>query len=127
MPFPPPAVMLLTERPGPGGEEYVLTPEKLIDGNPRQTVWLEYQDALARFSVGWWSSEVGTWRIRYTEEEYCHIIEGRSVISDEAGSAVTVNAGDEFVIPAGFVGTWQVVQPTLKRFVIYEQGPEHSA
>jgi uncharacterized cupin superfamily protein len=31
-----------------------------------------------------------------------------------------VRPGDEFVIPRGFVGTWEVVEPTLKRFVIHE-------
>jgi hypothetical protein len=31
-----------------------------------------------------------------------------------------VAAGESFVIPRGFVGTWEVVETTVKRFVIYE-------
>lgn len=102
------------------GETYFLPAEKLIDGNPKQTLWLRYTDPSEQFLVGVWQSEVGTWRIRYTEEEYCLMLAGISTITDEAGQATTVRAGDEFVIPRGFVGTWQVVEPSRKRFVIYE-------
>jgi len=103
------------------GESYFLPAEKLLQGNPRQTVWVHYTDATGCFSAGIWHSERGRWRILYTEEEYCQLLEGVSIITDEAGSAVTVRAGEEFVIPAGFRGTWEVIEPTRKRFVIYER------
>jgi uncharacterized protein len=107
-----------------GGEEYFLAPEKLLQGNPRQTVWMHYTNASGTFMAGLWHSERGRWRILYTEEEYCQVLEGVSVITDQAGVAVTVRAGEEFVIPAGFSGTWEVVEPTRKRFVIYEPGSQ---
>ena len=103
-------------------EEYFLAAEKLISGNPKQVVWNAYRDAEGRFFAGVWHSEVGKWRIRYTEQEYCHVLQGVSVITDEQGKAATVSAGDRFVIPRGFVGTWEVVEPTRKIYVIYEQG-----
>jgi uncharacterized cupin superfamily protein len=104
------------------GEEYFLPPEKLLQGNPRQTVWMHYTDPSGRFMAGTWHSERGRWKILYTEEEYCQMLEGRSVITDQAGTQLTVCAGEEFVIPAGFSGTWEVLEPTRKRFVIYEPG-----
>jgi uncharacterized cupin superfamily protein len=104
------------------GEEYFVPAEKLLQGNPKQTVWLHYTDASGKFMAGIWHSERGCWRILYTEEEYCRVLEGVSVITDQAGTALTVRAGEEFVIPAGFVGTWEVVEPTRKQFVIYEPG-----
>lgn len=107
--------------PDQGAEHYYLDAAKLLDGNPRQTVWLEYQDASGQFCIGLWASEVGAWRVHYTEEEYCQMLDGVSEITDAAGHAVTLRAGDEFVIPAGFVGTWRVLEPTRKRFVIYER------
>ena len=39
-----------------------------------------------------------------------------------AADAVTVSAGESFVVPRGFVGTWEVVEPTKKTYVIYEAG-----
>lgn len=108
-----------------GGEEYFLPAEKLLQGNPKQTVWMHYTDGSGRFMAGIWHSERGRWKILYSEEEYCQLLEGVSVITDEAGLAVTVRAGEAFVIPSGFSGTWEVVEPTRKRFVIYEPGTPH--
>lgn len=101
-------------------ERYFLPEEKLLQGNPQQTLWTQYSDTSGQFFAGVWASEVGKWKIRYTEEEYCLILEGESVITDEQGVAVTVRAGDSFVIPRGFVGSWEVLVPTRKNFVIYE-------
>jgi len=102
------------------GESYFIAPEKRIAGNPKQTAWVQHASEDQRFSAGLWHSEVGKWSIRYTEQEYCRILEGVSLITAADGQVVTVRPGDEFVIPRGFVGTWEVLQPTLKRFVIYE-------
>lgn len=117
-----PRVHRLAESP-PGAEEYYLPPHKLIAGNPRQTVWRHYTDRSMRFFVGQWRSEVGKWHIAYGEEEFCHVLQGTSVITDADGHAVTVTAGESFVVPSGFVGTWEVVEPTTRRFVIYEGAP----
>jgi hypothetical protein len=103
-------------------EEYFLPSEKLIAGNPRQCVWKHYSDASGKFCAGVWGSEVGKWHVSYTEEEYCQILQGISIIADTAGNAVTVAAGDSVVVPRGFVGTWEVVEPTRKIYVIYEAG-----
>ncbi len=107
---------------GVDAEEYFLPDDKLIAGNPKQTVWQHYRDGTGKFSAGVWQSEVGKWHVRYTEEEYCRILRGRSVITDSAGNATTVSAGDSLVVPSGFVGTWEVVEPTSKTYVIYEPG-----
>jgi uncharacterized cupin superfamily protein len=107
---------------GATAEEYFLPPEKLIAGNPKQCVWKHYADRSGKFFAGLWSSEVGKWRIEYTEEEYCQILHGSSIITDREGNAVTVSAGDSLVVPRGFVGTWEVVAATHKIYVIYEPG-----
>lgn len=124
----PSAVLRLISSPDTEGvgtpEHYFLAPEKLITGNPKQTLWMHYTDPTRQYVVGLWRSEPGKWRIRYTEEEYCRMQEGVSVITDEAGHALTVRAGDEFVVPRGFVGTWEVVETSTKRFVIYEKTPD---
>ncbi len=102
------------------GIDSVVPEAKRIAGNPRQTVWMHYTDPSSQFFVGIWRSEPGKWAISYTEEEFCHMLDGVSVITSAAGEAVTVRAGDSFVMPRGFVGTWEVVEPTTKRFVVYE-------
>ena len=116
-----PAVLRFDDAIAPG-EDYLLPAEKLLSGNPKQTVHMNYTDPSGKFLTGIWRSEVGKWKVAYTEEEYCHLLAGVSVIADAAGNAVTVSAGDSFVVPRGFVGTWEVIEPTTKRFVIYEAG-----
>jgi len=112
--------LLKLDAPNDPGEEYWLPPEKLIGGNPKQTAWTQYADRTGKFFAGIWSSEPGKWKVSYTEEEYCQILEGTSIITHTDGTSVTVNPGESFVIPRGFVGTWEVVESTTKRFVIYE-------
>lgn len=102
-----PAVEAETERPDPA---------KVVSGDPVFTTWnLEERDGLY---CGIWQSTPGAWRIAYDEWEYCRILEGRSVITEEGGEAVTVGPGDSFVIPPGFRGTWEVVETTRKDYVI---------
>jgi uncharacterized cupin superfamily protein len=66
-------------------KDYYLPAEKLIRGNPKQTVWSHYTDPSGQFSVGVWRSEPGAWRVSYTEEEYCRMLEGNSILTSEAG------------------------------------------
>ena len=55
-----------------------------------------------RLHCGIWAAEPGKVAIDYTEWEFCHIIAGRAVLTNEAGRSWTVRAGDAFVIPPGF-------------------------
>ena len=71
--------------------------------------------------TGFWQSETGKWRISYTEEETCHLLAGVSIVTDEAGVSTTLRAGDSFVIPKGFTGTWEVVETSRKLYAIYEE------
>jgi uncharacterized protein len=56
--------------------------------------------------------------VSYAEWEYVYIHAGISILTDDAGHAVTLRAGDRCVIRPGFTGTWQVVETTLKDYVI---------
>ena len=97
---------------------------KRVAGDPEQRLWSEYADASGKFFVGVWESDPGTWRVQYTEEEYCRILEGRSLLTASDGTVTAVGPGDEVVIPRGFIGTWQVIETTRKTYVIYEAGIE---
>ena len=102
--------------------EYLPAPEKIVSGNPLQRVWSHYTDESQKFSVGIWECEPGAWRIHYTEEEYCRVMTGRSRLTNADGVVREVTAGDEFVIPRGFEGVWEVIERTRKVYVIYEAG-----
>jgi len=91
-------------------------PEKLISGDPVFTTWnAEERDGLY---CGIWQATPGKWRISYDEWEFCHILDGVSVIVEEGGEAMTVRAGDSFILRPGFKGTWEVIETTRKEYVI---------
>jgi uncharacterized protein len=94
--------------------------DRLLKGDPEQTARNYFSDSTGRFFAGVWESTPGRWRVRYTENEFCHLTRGRVRIEDGAGRHWTFKAGDSFVIPAGFSGTWEVQEPTAKLYVIYE-------
>ena len=98
-------------------------PEKVLKGNPEQVIHNHYDSPCGQMSAGVWEGAVGQWTVNYTEHEYCEILQGVSVLRDQEGNAKTLRAGDRFVIPAGFSGTWEVLEPCRKVYVVFEQKP----
>ena len=97
-------------------EEDAPPAERVLAGSPRFRTWnVEEADGLY---AGIWEASPGKWRIEYDEWEFCHILEGVSVIEETGGDRRTVKAGDSFVIRPGFKGTWEVVETTRKEYVI---------
>jgi uncharacterized cupin superfamily protein len=94
--------------------------DRLLRGDPRQRIWNLYGEAGGRFFAGRWASTPGAWRVRYTEHEFCHVLSGRMRIVSGAGDEWTFGAGDSFVVPAGFEGTWEVLEDAVKLYAIFE-------
>ncbi len=94
--------------------------ERLIAGLPEHRVWNYFTDSTQSFFAGRWSGTRGKWRVRYTENELCVMTAGRVVISSDAGEQNAFGPGDAFVIPAGFSGTWEVLEDCSKVYAIFE-------
>lgn len=94
--------------------------ERILDGQPAHRAWNAFTDASGRFFCGRWSSTPGTWRVRYTENELCVMTAGRVVIESVSGEREAFSAGDAFVMPAGFEGTWTVLESCSKFYAIFE-------
>ncbi len=91
-------------------------PSRIIAGDPVHSTWLT--DVADGLWCGVWQSTPGSWRVVYDEWEYFRLTQGVSILTGDGGDAITLRAGDAFVIRPGFVGTWQVVETTTKDFVI---------
>ena len=101
---------------GVAGETSGPAEGRLISGDPVFTTWsIEERDGLF---AGLWQSTPGKWRIVYDEWEYCLILKGHSVITSDDGAEWHVQAGDRFILRPGFRGTWEVIETTLKDYVI---------
>jgi uncharacterized cupin superfamily protein len=103
-------------------EESAPASDRLLAGSPRTAVSNRYADPDGRFFAGDWSSSVGKWRVEYAEHEFCHLLEGRVALVAEDGREWRFGPGDAWVIPAGFRGTWETLEPARKRYAIFEAG-----
>ncbi len=96
-------------------------PARLVAGAPRATVDNRYSDPSQQFHCGIWASTPGTWRVSYSEHEFCHLLEGRVRLTGDDGHSVEFRAGDAFVVPAGFSGTWETIEAARKYYSLYER------
>jgi len=101
-------------------EESAPAADAVISGEPRTSVRNHYSDPSSQFFAGDWSSSVGKWRVRYSEHEFCHLLEGEVVLASDDGREWRFGPGDAWVIPAGFSGTWETVRAARKRYAIFE-------
>ena len=102
------------------GEATKPAADMLIAGDPRHTVANYFTDPSQQFFAGHWSSSPGKWRIRYSESEFCCLITGRVVLQNLAGERWEFGPGSGFVVPAGFEGTWEVIEDCTKFYAIFE-------
>ena len=105
------------------GESANPSPENILAGIPRARASNQYSEPTQQFFCGLWTSTTGKWRVRYTEHEFCVLIEGRVRIESASGEKHEMRAGDAFVVPAGFEGIWEVIEPCKKWYAIFEVKP----
>jgi hypothetical protein len=99
---------------------YLPAADRIISGNPQQTATVLFESADKRFVSGIWECEPGKWRVVFTESEFVQLLAGVLVVDSDDGSRTTYRAGDVFLTPAGFTGTWEVVERARKHFAYYE-------
>lgn len=106
---------------GPVERETSVPPaDRLLAGKPSLEVRNYFADSTQQFFAGRWSASRGKWRVRYTENELCVMTAGRVVIESASGERCSFAAGDVFVVPAGFEGTWEVLEDCAKIYAIFE-------
>jgi uncharacterized cupin superfamily protein len=110
-------------------EEGTVAGERMVSTGAlcRTTTWNHYTDPSERFFAGIWASDVGAFKVSYTEEETCVILEGRVRLSDGSGGVKEFGPGSTFVIPAGFEGVWETVEPVKKVYTIWLPEPSPAA
>ncbi len=92
-------------------------PERLVSGSPSFKTW-NLEESPGGLYAGVWESTPGKWEVQYDEWEYCRMLSGVSVITEDGGEEKRVEAGDSFIIRPGFIGTWEVIETTRKEYVV---------
>ncbi len=98
------------------------SPERAIGPAPLRTTWEAYAAAEASLSIGEWACEPGCWTIAFhsRRHEFFPFLAGRLRIVDAAGDAREFGPGDAGVIPAGFRGRFEVLEPVRKRYAMVD-------
>lgn len=114
-----PALVALADA-APEPESYRPAADRILSGDPVQTVSNRFASSDGRFNCGIWTGAVGSWRVAFTENEFCHLLDGVVIVRGDDGSERRFQAGDAFVMPAGFTGVWDILEPARKYYAVYE-------
>ena len=115
----PVAVSLRWDGKGaPKVEEGAADPAKLLKGKYKTKTWNHFTGEDSRLYCGIWESTPGKVPVDYVEGEFCQLIAGKAVLTNDKGRKWTLKAGDAFIITAGFKGTWETVEKVRKHYVI---------
>ncbi|NYZ13532.1 cupin domain-containing protein [Azospirillum sp. RWY-5-1] len=91
----------------------------VLSGDPREQGIGLFDSDTGRFSAGVWQCTPGVVRmVRWPYNETCVLLSGRVVITPDGGEPREYRAGDAFVIPCGFTGTWDIRETVRKHYAI---------
>ncbi|MFD2741704.1 cupin domain-containing protein [Sulfitobacter aestuarii] len=93
-------------------------PDRVIDGDPHHETQMRYTSPDGTLLAGTWESTPGKWRAFTGRDEFCYIVSGHVKLISKDGGEQEFRTGDSFLIPEGFEGYWQVLETTVKHFVI---------
>lgn len=98
-------------------------PARQVCGQPLRTTWPHFTSTAADMHCGVWACAPGMWRIQFSahKDEFFCVIEGHVRLHHQDGEQHDIRAGEAGVIPAGFVGMFEVVSAVRKYFVVVER------
>lgn len=89
----------------------------VVEGDPQASAWRHYTSQDGKLLAGLWTCTPGTFHVTYVKWEFCHLLSGSCTIVPEGKAAVTLTAGDAFVLEPGFEGKWVIHETMTKHFV----------
>lgn len=101
-------------------------PERLISGNPKRETWNTMSTDLGQgltLYQGVWRCEVGHWRIAFGphEHELMTVLKGRCRVHNDEGGYVEAGPGEAISLPAGFSGSFEVLEAVTKTYAIVDR------
>ena len=117
--MPAPFLMKTKGKGAPKSEKGKADPATLITGKYQTQTWNHWTGEDNRLLSGIWECSPGKVKCEYVEWEFCHIIAGEVILTEEGKKkGHRFKKGDGFIIPPGFKGTWETVKKVKKHYVI---------
>src|SRR6218665_3848455 len=90
-----------------------------LDRNQMEALLTVWADQQLGDEAGVWEAEPGTFSAHRADyHEICLVLSGSAVLTEDGQPPIQVSAGDLFVTPAGWRGTWTVQETLRKVFVL---------
>jgi uncharacterized cupin superfamily protein len=80
-----------------------------------------YSSENGAFTTGTWTHPRGIFPAEFNYDEVCVLLEGHVRLTSETGFTAEFKAGETFVIPKGFKGTWETLEPVRKHYIIFDR------
>ncbi len=90
----------------------------VVEGEPTMKTSVQHTSIDGKILSGTWQATPGTYHATYSDYEFVHLIAGRILITPDGGEPVEVGPGDAFVVEKDFKGTWKIIEPVTKHFVV---------
>jgi uncharacterized protein len=111
-------IVMHTEGEDAPAVEHGQTPKEIyISGATDSRTWNHFTGEDNRLNCGIWERSPGKVSVDFKYWEFFHLIEGEVIITNENGESWTIRKGEAAIIPAGFKGTWDTVEPVRKHYV----------
>ena len=79
----------------------------------------DYVDTRNGIEMGVWEGSAGRFPARRDGySEICQILSGHAILHTDGGDDVELNAGDTIAMPTGWTGSWELLAPTRKLYII---------
>lgn len=79
----------------------------------------DYVDQVNGIEVGCWEGTPGEFPARRDGySELCQILTGHAILHTDGGAPVELRVGDTIIMPTGWTGRWELLEPTRKLYVI---------
>lgn len=90
----------------------------VTEGTPTMSTAVQHTTEDGKTISGTWQATVGSYHATFSQYEFVHMIKGRIIITPDGGEPVEVGPGDAYVVEANFKGTWEILEPVVKHFVV---------
>ncbi|MCZ4279161.1 cupin domain-containing protein [Kiloniella laminariae] len=114
-----PQGIIRIDREAPASESNI-GQDVLLAGKSDTKLWNAFTDQTGQFSVGHWASGSCKLKVSYDENEFCLLLSGKAILTDESGQSCEFGPGEAFTIAAGFKGTWESVGDVVKIYAAFE-------
>lgn len=96
-------------------------PKPLGEPVSRESGLIFFQNEDKSSEMGIWQITPGRWRCEVGTDEFCHVLAGHAIYTNDDGKAVELRAGSTSAFPAGWKGTCEIIE-TLRKVYMARQG-----